>query len=74
VTRKAKKAAMPGNTTIISLCWQLATHSGNGIEDVMEKGGKMGFCYTTKPQDISNPLIDIHSDIWDKFPVEAAIQ
>jgi hypothetical protein len=28
----------------------------------------------TQAQGISNPLIDVHGDIWDKFPVEAAIQ
>jgi hypothetical protein len=29
---------------------------------------------TTQAQEASNPLIDVHSDIWDKFPVEATIQ
>ena len=28
----------------------------------------------TQSQGISNPLIDVHGDIWDKFPVKAAIQ
>ena len=29
---------------------------------------------STQAQDVPNPLIDVHSDIWDKFPVEATIQ
>jgi hypothetical protein len=29
---------------------------------------------TAQAQSMSNPLIDVHSDIWDKFPIEAAIQ
>ena len=37
MTRKAKEATMPGNATIVSLCWQLATLSGNGIEIMSQK-------------------------------------
>ena len=29
---------------------------------------------TTQTQGVSNPLIDVHGDIWDKFPVKAAIR
>ena len=29
---------------------------------------------TTQTQEVPNPLIDVHSDVWDKFPVEATIQ
>jgi len=38
LTRKAKKATMPGNAMIMFLHWQLATHSGNDMENVKKKG------------------------------------
>jgi len=31
VTRKAKKAIMPRGAMVMSLCWQLATHSGGNF-------------------------------------------
>jgi len=45
MTRKAEKAAMPRNAAIMSLCWQLATHSGNGPK-IEEKEEKSDFCHT----------------------------
>jgi len=40
VTRKAKKATMPRNAAIVSLCWQLATLSGNDVKIMSQKKRK----------------------------------
>lgn len=62
----------PNNNTCASVAIRITSkHDEFTLRSNQPSGSQRA---TTQTQGLSNPLIDVHGDIWDKFPVEAAIQ
>ena len=62
----------PSNNTCASVAIRITSkHDEFTLRSNRPSGSQQA---TTQTEGISNPLIDVHGDIWDKFPVEATIQ